>query len=85
MVTNTSVCFAVQRSFFILLESVSEFPVSLSSLSTFLLVDGVDIIELSLLLNGGDKIELLLLDSDAMRHLLLDNDDVDDGVMAPKK
>ena len=85
MVTNTSVCFAVQRSFFILFESVSEFPVSSSSLSTFLLVDGVDIIELSLLLNGGDKIELLLLDSDAMRHLLLDNDDVDDGVMAPKK
>ena len=85
MVTNTSVCFAVQRSFFILSESVSEFPVSSSSLSTFLLVDGVDIIELSLLLNGGDKIELLLLDSDAMRHLLLDNDDFDDGVMAPKK
>ena len=43
------------------------------SLYTFLLVD------------GGDIIELLLLDGGDMRHELLDNDDVDDGVMEPKK
>ena len=66
-----------------LFESVSQFPVSSSSLSTFLLVDGGDIIMLSLLLNGGDQTELLLLDGGDIRHLLLDNDDVDHGVMAP--
>ena len=69
---------------FILFESVLKFPISSSSLSTFLLVDGGDIIELSLLLNGGGKIELLLLDGGDMRHLSVDNDDVD-GVMAPTK
>ena len=47
--------------------------VSLSSLSTFLLVD------------GGDIIELLLLDGGDMRHELLDNDDLDDSAIEPKK
>ena len=45
------------------------------------MVDGGDIIELSLLLDGGGKIELLLFDGGDM----VDNDDIDYGVMAPKK
>ena len=79
-VTNTLVCFAVQRSIFILSESVSALSVSYS-LSTFLIVGGGDIIELLLRLGGGDIIELLPDAGD----MLLDNDDVDKGVMEPKK
>ena len=62
-----------------------ELLVSSTSVSTFLLVDGGDIIELLLLLDGGDIIELLLLDGGDMRLVLVDNDDIDDGVMEPKR
>ena len=54
----------------------------LCSLSTFLMVDGGDIIELLLRLGGGDIMELLLLDAGDM---LLDNDDFDNGAMEPRK
>ena len=62
-----------------------QLSVSLCSLSTFLLVDGGNTIALLLLLDSGDIIGLLLFNGGDMRHLLLDNVDVDYGVMKQKK